>query len=62
MELSNLPIGQILQILRAGKSLGKKELETLANQELMDPKRTNVFNITWANVGEIIMELSLIHI
>ena len=60
MEFSNLLIGQILQILREGKSLGKKELETLANQELMDPKRANVFNITWANVGEAIMERSLL--
>ncbi|MDE5123542.1 MAG: glycerate kinase, partial [Trichodesmium sp. St19_bin1] len=63
MQFSNSSLGQILhilQILQQGKSLGKKELEILVNQELIDQKRADVFNITLADVREVIMERSLL--
>ncbi len=59
MQFSNSSLGQILQILQQGKSLEKKELETLANQELIEQKRADVFQITSTNVREIIRERSL---
>ena len=63
MQFSNSSLGQILhilQILKQGKSLGKKELEILVSQELIDKKRADVFNITLSNVREVIMERSLL--
>ncbi|MGD1806342.1 glycerate kinase [Dapis sp. BLCC M126] len=60
MQFSNLSLGQTLQILQQGNSLGKKELEILANQELIEQKRADVFNITSANVREVIMERALL--
>ncbi|MGD1717294.1 glycerate kinase [Dapis sp. BLCC M172] len=60
MELSNPSLRQILQILQQGKSLEKKELETLENQELIEPKRADVFHITSTNVREIIRQRSLL--
>ena len=63
MQFSNSSLGQILhilQILQQGKSLGKKELEILVNQELIYQKRADVFNITLADVREVIMERSLL--
>ncbi len=60
MQFSNLSLGQILQILQQGNSLKKKELEILANHELIEQKRANAFNITSANLREVIMERSLL--
>ena len=63
MQFSNSSLGQILnilQILKQGKSLGKKELEILVSQELIDKKRADVFNVNLANVREVIMERSLL--
>ncbi|MEB3339972.1 glycerate kinase [Okeania sp.] len=60
MEFSNLSIKEILQPLQEGKSLEKKELETLVNEELIDQKRANAFNINSANVREKIRERSLL--
>ncbi len=60
MEFSKSPIKEILQILQRGNSLGKKELEILANKELIEQKRADVFNITSANLREVIMERSLL--
>ncbi len=60
MEFSHSSLRQILQILQLGKSLGKKELEILANQELIEPKPADVFHITSANIREIIRERSLL--
>ncbi|NEQ38257.1 MAG: glycerate kinase [Okeania sp. SIO3I5] len=60
MDFFNLSLGEILQILQQGKSLEKKELEALANQELIEQKRADVFNITSTNVREVIMERSLL--
>ena len=60
MQFSNSSIGQILQILQQGNSLRKEELEILVNQELIDQKSADVFNITSANVREVIIERSLL--
>lgn len=60
MDFFNSSLGQILQILQQGKSLGKKELEALANKELIEEKPADVFNITSANIREVIMERSLL--
>ena len=60
MGFFDFEIGQILQFLQQGNSLEKKELEILASQELIDKKRADVFNITSANVREVIMERSLL--
>ncbi|MEM1170204.1 MAG: hypothetical protein AAGJ08_14275 [Cyanobacteria bacterium P01_H01_bin.35] len=56
MKFSHSSLRQILQILQQGKSLEKKELETLANQELIEQKRGDVFQITSINVREIIRQ------
>ncbi|MEM1170206.1 MAG: glycerate kinase [Cyanobacteria bacterium P01_H01_bin.35] len=60
MKFSHSSLRQILQILQQGKSLEKKELETLANQELIEQKRADVFHITSANIREVIRERSLL--
>ncbi|MEB3339973.1 hypothetical protein [Okeania sp.] len=56
----NLSIEEIFQLLQQGKSLEKKELETLVNEELIDQKCANAFNINSANVREKIRERSLL--
>ncbi|NEO54637.1 MAG: glycerate kinase [Okeania sp. SIO3B5] len=60
MEFSNLSLVKILEALKLGKLLGKKDLEILETQELIDRKRARVFNITSENVREVIRERSLI--
>ncbi|MEM1170205.1 MAG: hypothetical protein AAGJ08_14280 [Cyanobacteria bacterium P01_H01_bin.35] len=56
MKFSHSSLRQILQILQQGKSLEKKELETLANQELIEQKRADVFQMSFTNVKEIIRQ------
>ncbi|NET15515.1 MAG: glycerate kinase, partial [Okeania sp. SIO1H6] len=60
MEFSNLSLVQILETLKVRKFLGKKELEILETQELIDRKRAQVFNINLENVREVIRERSLV--
>ncbi|NET42267.1 glycerate kinase [Okeania sp. SIO2B3] len=60
MEFSNLSLVQILEALKLGNFLGKKDLEILETQELIDRKRAQFFNITSENVREVIRERSLI--
>ncbi|NET29877.1 glycerate kinase [Okeania sp. SIO1I7] len=60
MEFSNLSLVQILEALKLGNFLGKKDVEILETQELIDRKRAQFFNITSENVREVIRERSLI--
>lgn len=60
MGFSNLSRVQILEALKLGKFIGKKELEILETQELIDQTHAQIFNITSENVREVIRERSLL--
>ncbi|MGB3514176.1 MAG: glycerate kinase [Microcoleaceae cyanobacterium] len=54
MSLSNLFLVNVLKRLQQGKSLENKQWKILEDEELIDKKRTQVFDITAANVTEVI--------
>ncbi|MDJ0556327.1 MAG: glycerate kinase [Microcoleaceae cyanobacterium MO_207.B10] len=60
MSSDNLSILQILKLLQQGKLLGNKAWQILEAAELIDEKRALVFDITSANVKEVIKQRSLL--
>lgn len=60
MSFSDLSLVQILKRLQQGKTLENQQWKILEDEELIDKKRTQVFDITVANVSEVIKRRSLL--